>query len=69
MDDEIVKVVGFSCFQVPGQNSWTESSSEVVLHPCENWESPPREKRQREDDAAIDGMDTQVIFILLFWGG
>ncbi|PSS33259.1 Mini-chromosome maintenance complex-binding protein [Actinidia chinensis var. chinensis] len=47
------------CVPVPGQNPWTESSSEVVLHPCENLESPPREKRQREDDAAIDGMDTQ----------
>ncbi|XP_057483147.1 mini-chromosome maintenance complex-binding protein-like [Actinidia eriantha] len=47
------------CVPVPGQNPWTESSSEVVLQPCENWESPPREKRQREDDTAIDGMDMQ----------
>ncbi|PSR93251.1 Mini-chromosome maintenance complex-binding protein [Actinidia chinensis var. chinensis] len=47
------------CVPVPGQNSWTESSSDVVLHPCENWESLQREKRQRENDTAADDMDMQ----------
>ena len=64
--DYIVKFVELSCFQVPGQNSWTESSSDVVLHPCENWESLQREKRQRENDTAADDMDMQVISIPFF---
>ncbi|GFZ15094.1 E2F target protein 1 [Actinidia rufa] len=44
-------------YKVPGQNSWTESSSDVVLR--ENWESLQREKRQRENDTAADDMDMQ----------
>ncbi|KAL6977546.1 hypothetical protein U1Q18_026345 [Sarracenia purpurea var. burkii] len=48
------------CVPVPGMNSWTESSTEVVLTQNTNWPSPQREKRQREDDAAIDDMDMQV---------
>ncbi|KAI8029029.1 Mini-chromosome maintenance complex-binding protein [Camellia lanceoleosa] len=45
------------CVPVPGQNSWTESSSEVVLNPYVNWISPTREKRQREDNASTDDVD------------
>ncbi|KAI7991290.1 Mini-chromosome maintenance complex-binding protein [Camellia lanceoleosa] len=47
------------CVPVPGQNSWTESSSEVVLNPYVNWISPTREKRQREDNASTDDVDMQ----------
>ncbi|KAA8539502.1 hypothetical protein F0562_026194 [Nyssa sinensis] len=46
------------CVPVPGQNSWTESLSDVVQFT--NWTSPQREKRQRVDDAAIGDMDLQV---------
>ncbi|GMP23627.1 hypothetical protein CsSME_00001157 [Camellia sinensis var. sinensis] len=45
------------CVPVPGQNSWTESSSEVVLNPYVNWISPTREKRQRENNASTDDVD------------
>ncbi|KAA8533987.1 hypothetical protein F0562_031504 [Nyssa sinensis] len=47
------------CVPVPGLNSWTESSSEV-LNQCTNWTSPQREKRSREDDVAVGDMDLQV---------
>ncbi|XP_059666822.1 mini-chromosome maintenance complex-binding protein-like isoform X2 [Cornus florida] len=48
------------CVPVPGQNKWTECSSEVLLNQCTNWTSPNRDKRQREDGAATDDMDLQV---------
>ncbi|KAK3004499.1 hypothetical protein RJ639_018762 [Escallonia herrerae] len=48
------------CVPVPGQNYWTDSSSEAVNNPCTNSTSSPREKRLREDDAVADYMDMQV---------
>ncbi|XAR66020.1 hypothetical protein NMG60_11012059 [Bertholletia excelsa] len=47
------------CVPVPGQNLWTQSPSEGVLNQRPNWRSPPREKRQREDDAVTDDVDMQ----------
>ncbi|KAK2982427.1 hypothetical protein RJ640_026270 [Escallonia rubra] len=49
------------CVPVPGQNYWTDSSSEAVNNPCTNSTSSPREKRLREDDAVADYMDMQVM--------
>nr|KJB78580.1 hypothetical protein B456_013G008100 [Gossypium raimondii] len=41
------------CVPVPGQNSWTEPSSEMEP----NWSSQTREKRRRMDDEDNDPMD------------
>ncbi|KAK3230044.1 hypothetical protein Dsin_001925 [Dipteronia sinensis] len=45
------------CVPVPGQNSWTESLSEVLPNGCMDWTSQQREKRPRMDDDASDHMD------------
>ncbi|CAL5404732.1 unnamed protein product [Camellia sinensis] len=45
----------------PIRNSWTESSSKVVLNQCANQTFPQREKHQSKDDAAIDYVDMQVV--------
>ncbi|GAB4827687.1 hypothetical protein Ancab_034573 [Ancistrocladus abbreviatus] len=44
------------CVPVPGLNSWTQPS-EPITHQCRTWASEQREKRQREDDEAVDGME------------
>ncbi|CAL5407568.1 unnamed protein product [Camellia sinensis] len=43
----------------PIRNSWTESSSKVVLNQCANQTFPQREKHQSKDDAAIDYVDIE----------
>ncbi|KAL3334425.1 hypothetical protein AABB24_030924 [Solanum stoloniferum] len=48
------------CVPVPGQNSWIEYSSESLLNPSSISSSPPREKRHRDDDTAMDDIDMQV---------
>ncbi|KAH7537667.1 hypothetical protein FEM48_Zijuj03G0117200 [Ziziphus jujuba var. spinosa] len=48
------------CVPVPGQNSWTESSAEAVMHESMNWASQQREKRRRFEDEAVDNMDSIV---------
>ncbi|KAE7996497.1 hypothetical protein FH972_001212 [Carpinus fangiana] len=48
------------CVPVPGQNSWTEPASELVLNRCMDFTSQQREKRRRVDDEGIDHMDMLV---------
>lgn len=48
------------CVTVPGQNSWTESTSEAVISPVNSSISPQRQKRQREDGISMDDVDIQV---------
>ncbi|XP_009799229.1 mini-chromosome maintenance complex-binding protein [Nicotiana sylvestris] len=48
------------CVPVPGQNSWIEPSSGALLNPCAISSSPQREKRQRDNDLAMDDVDMQV---------
>ncbi|KAL3521301.1 hypothetical protein ACH5RR_019450 [Cinchona calisaya] len=48
------------CVPVPGQNSWTESFCEAAVIPFTNSTSPPREKRQRDDDMSTDDVDMQA---------
>ncbi|XP_059627903.1 mini-chromosome maintenance complex-binding protein isoform X2 [Cornus florida] len=50
------------CVPVPGQNLWAESSEVVVINQFTNQTTQQREKRQRENDTAIDGMDLQVSY-------
>lgn len=50
----------FSSFKVPGQNSWTEPSSESVVNHCKDFIPQQREKRRRMDDEAIDHMNMLV---------
>ncbi|KAL5732986.1 hypothetical protein ACOSQ2_032678 [Xanthoceras sorbifolium] len=45
------------CVPVPGQNSWTESLSEVSPNRCMDSTSQQREKRPRMDDDASDHME------------
>ncbi|XP_031282616.1 mini-chromosome maintenance complex-binding protein-like [Pistacia vera] len=45
------------CIPVPGQNSWTETSSEVMMNWCMDGTSQQGEKRQRMDDDAPDHVD------------
>ncbi|KAF5467528.1 hypothetical protein F2P56_017347 [Juglans regia] len=48
------------CVPVPGQNSWTEPSSESVVNQCKDFIPQQREKRRRMDDEAIDDMNMLV---------
>ncbi|KAG2730642.1 hypothetical protein I3843_01G297700 [Carya illinoinensis] len=48
------------CVPVPGQNSWTEPSSESVVNHCKDFIPQQREKRRRMDDEAIDDMNMLV---------
>ncbi|PON34962.1 Mini-chromosome maintenance complex-binding protein [Parasponia andersonii] len=48
------------CVPVPGQNSWSVSSSDEMKYRSMDWASPQREKRRRSDDEAVDNMDTLV---------
>lgn len=45
------------CVPVPGQNLWVDYSSKPLINQYENLTILQREKRQREDDSAIDHMD------------
>ncbi|XP_043703405.1 mini-chromosome maintenance complex-binding protein [Telopea speciosissima] len=49
------------CVPVPGQASWIESSTETAISRCHNSTFQHGEKRLREDDAAIDHMDSNVL--------
>ncbi|XP_010253131.1 PREDICTED: mini-chromosome maintenance complex-binding protein-like isoform X1 [Nelumbo nucifera] len=47
------------CIPVPAQNSWTQAiHSETVVNRYKNQTSQHGEKRHREDDAAVDHMDS-----------
>nr|GMD29521.1 mini-chromosome maintenance complex-binding protein [Ipomoea batatas] len=51
------------CVPVPGQNPWTEPSSEVVMNSLKKstyYTDLQREKRQREEDPIMDDMDMEV---------
>ncbi|GMY08375.1 mini-chromosome maintenance complex-binding protein [Fagus crenata] len=48
------------CVPVPGQNSWTEPSSESAMNRCVDCTSQQREKRRRMDDEPVDHMDMVV---------
>lgn len=43
--------------QVPGQNSWVESSHDAMRNEYTNPIHPQREKRQREDDTTMADVD------------
>ncbi|KAI4306951.1 hypothetical protein L6164_030188 [Bauhinia variegata] len=45
------------CVPVPGQNAWTEISSEAVGNDCMDWASQQREKRRRTDNESADCVD------------
>ncbi|KAI4306546.1 hypothetical protein L6164_029816 [Bauhinia variegata] len=45
------------CVPVPGQNAWTEISSEAVANHCMDWASRQREKRRRSDNEPTECFD------------